>query len=456
MAARTSSKTRLLPLRKSDDADFRKAWLEICTRTHEIPDEAWALAEEAAAAVARGGDDALLARAQELSGVDLAELELSRDDWEEGCETIDAADRAAIGKAAMRVREFHRKRVAASWEMREEGGAYMGQRVRALDRVGIVLPETGAVASDLAMYATPASVVEVPEIVLAAPADAEGRVRPDLLMWAKVSGVHRIVRVAGPWAVAAFAQGTLELPAADKIVGPAQPGIDAAKQLAADRVSVDEPSGVPEVLVVADRSAQAGWIAADLLSVAERRPGARILLVTHVKGLVTRVQDQLARLLKPVKNASTIKKGLARQAVIVQTRSFDESMERANRYAPEHLVLATERPDQHLKAVHNAGTVLMGHYTPFAIAEYLAGPNRVLPTGGRARFASALGVDDFLKRTHFVRFEPPKLRELALDAMRLAELEERPGTAKAVDLRLQKIRRARREREAAREAEADL
>lgn len=453
MAAKAS---KLLTVRKSDDADFRKAWADLCERKTEISDDAVASADAALAEVERSGDDALLARAQDLSGVDLPELELSRDDWEEGCETIDPADRAAIGKAAMRIREFHRKRVAASWEMREEGGAFMGQRVRPLDRVGIVLPETGGIASDLAMYATPASVVEVPEITLAAPADAEGRVRPDFLMWAKVSGVHRIVRVAGPHAVAAFALGTIEVPAADKIIGPSEPGIDAAKRRVADRTSVDDATGAPELLVVADRSATPGWVASDLLSVVERHAAARIVLVTHVKGQVTRVQEQLARLVKPLSNAGAIKKSLARQAVVVVTKSLEESIERANRYAPEHLVLATERPEAQLKQIHNAGTVLMGHYTPFAIAEYLAGPNRVLPTGGRARFASALGVDDFLKRTHFVRFEPPKLRELALDAMRLADLESRPSAAKAVDLRLQKIRRARREREAAREAEADL
>jgi histidinol dehydrogenase len=207
--------------------------------------------------------------------------------------------------------------------------------------------------------------------------------------------------------------------------------------------------------VVADRSANPAWVAADLLSQAEHDEMAAAVLVTHQKALLARVQDQLARQLDTLERGKIARKALATRSAAILTGSLDESLEVANRYAPEHLVLALDAADAALKLVQNAGAVFLGHYTPVAVGDYLAGPNHVLPTGGTARFFSPLGVDDFLKRTSVLRFEPPKLRELGADVMRLAELEGLSGHARSVELRLQRIRRARREREAAREAEAE-
>jgi histidinol dehydrogenase len=183
---------------------------------------------------------------------------------------------------------------------------------------------------------------------------------------------------------------------------------------------------------------------------------ASALLLTPVKAIATRVQEQVARQLEGLERADVARPALTKHGLIVVTRNLDEALELADRYAPEHLVLAVEDGDAALKKVSNAGAVFLGHYTPVAVGDYLAGPNHVLPTGGTARFSSPLGVDDFLKRTSFVRFEPPKLRELGLEVMRLAELEGLTGHGRSVELRLQKIRRARREREAAREAEIEL
>jgi histidinol dehydrogenase len=180
------------------------------------------------------------------------------------------------------------------------------------------------------------------------------------------------------------------------------------------------------------------------------------VLFTHVKSIATRVREQLEKQLKTYERATIAKKALARGGAIVVTKDLNQSIELADRYAPEHLMLAVDGPDAVLKRVHNAGTVFLGHYTPVAVGDYLAGPNHVLPTGGTARFFSPLGVEDFLKRMAFVRFEPPKLRELGADVMRLARLEGLPGHGASVELRLQKIRRARREREAAREAELEI
>ena len=198
------------------------------------------------------------------------------------------------------------------------------------------------------------------------------------------------------------------------------------------------------------------WIAADLISQAEHDEVSRPVLITHARALVQRVQEQLAKQLAKLERAQVARQALAANGAIVVTRNLDESLDLANRYAPEHLMLALENAEAQLKRVQNAGAVFLGHYTPVAVGDYLAGPNHVLPTGGTARFFSPLGVEDFLKRTSFVRFEPPKLRELGADVIRLAEMEGLSGHGASVELRLQKIRRARREREAAREAELDL
>jgi histidinol dehydrogenase len=354
----------------------------------------------------------------------------------------------------MRIREFHRKRIPSSWEMREEGGGYMGQRVRALSRVAIAAPARGELhPSQVIMNATPPSVVEVPEIFLAAPPRKDGTVRPEILMAARIAGVHRVFKLGGVAAVGAFAYGTLSVPRVDKIVGPGDPEIDAAKRLVSGLVGVSGTSGPRELCVVADKTATPAWLAADLLSHAESGRDVRTVFITHMKGQVTRVQEQIAKQLKGLSNTRVAKQSLSGAGVVVLTKSLDDSLALADEYAPEHLVLAVDNPELASKSILNAGAIFMGHYTPAAVGDYLAGPNDILPAGGTARFDSPLGVDDFLKRTSFVKFEPPKLRELGAEAVRLAEVEGLSGHGTSVELRLQKIRRARREREQAREAE---
>jgi histidinol dehydrogenase len=381
---------------------------------------------------------------------------VTRDEWDEGMEKIDPADRAALGKAAMRVRDFHKRRIPSSWEMREEGGALMGQRVRALGRVGLYAPGgKAAYPSTVIMNAVPASVVEVPEILLATPAGPDGHVRPEVLMAARVAGVHRVFKMGGAHAIAAMAFGTESVPRVDKIVGPGNVWVATAKRLVFGEVGIDSEAGPSEVLIVADRSATPAWVAADLLSQAEHDEQACAVLVTHSKPLVPRVQDAVAKLLRTMERKKIAEAALARAGAIVVTKDLDEAVDLANRYAPEHLMLALDSPDAALKRVTNAGAIFVGHYTPVALGDYLAGPNHVLPTGGTARFFSPLGVDDFLKRTNFVRFEPAKLRELGADVIRLTALEGFGAHGESVEQRLQKIRRARREREAAREANAE-
>jgi histidinol dehydrogenase len=447
MASRAA---KLLRVVKSDEPRFEATFEELRDRV-EIPGAPKDV-RKVLERVREAGDEELWARLPKATRSKIAALEVDREEWDEACERLDGGDRAVLGKAAMRVRDFHRKRIPSSWEMREEGGGYFGHRVRALDRVGIYVDASDLRApSTVVMSTVPASIVEVPESVLTVAPGRDGRIARAILTAARVAGVHRVFKVGGAPAIAALAFGTETIPAVDKIVGSGDGLVEAAKTAVSGRVSVSASRGPRELCIVADRSATPPWLAADLLSLAEQHEDARIVLITHTKALVARVQDHLVRQVKTCERAKIAKACLSTRGVVLVTRNLQESITLANRYAPERLVLAIEDPEGALKMVQNAGSIFLGHYTPVAVGDYLAGPNSVLPTDGSARFASPLGVEEFLKRTSFIKFEPPKLRELGAEAIRLAALEGLGSHGNAIDLRLQKIRRARREREAARD-----
>ncbi len=452
MAARATAK--LMRVLRTDTATFAEAWQKVCGRREDSVLDVGADVAKIIAAVRSEGDDALFGFVKKFDHAKLTKLEVTKDEWDDACDLVDSADRAAIGKAAMRVRDFHRKRIPSSWEMREEGGGFMGQRVRPLARVGIYVPGGKAIyPSTVVMNAIPASVVEVPEIVMATPPGKDGSIRPEVLMAARVAGVHRVFKMGGAHAIAALAYGTDSVPRVDKVVGPGNVWVATAKKQVFGQVGIDAEAGPTEVCIVADRSATPAWLAADLISQAEHDELAQAILVTHVKGFVARVQDQLKRQLAVLDRSVIAEKSIRARGAIVVTKNLEESIRLANEYAPEHLVLAVEDPETTSKGVENAGAIFLGHYTPVAVGDYIAGPNHVIPTGGTARFFSPLAVEDFLKRTTFMKFEPPKLRELGADIVRLVKIEGLTGHGASVELRLQKIRRARREREAAREAE---
>jgi histidinol dehydrogenase len=442
---------------ESSKPGFEAAFEKLCRRRDEHEEDVEKSVRKIIERVREVGDEEVRALTRRFDGARVRALEVTRDEWDAACEAVEPADRAALGKAAMRVRDFHRKRIPSSWEVREEGGGFLGQRVRPLERVGVYVPGGKAgYPSTVIMNAVPASVVEVPEIVMATPPLPDGTIRPEVLMAARIAGVHRVFKMGGAQAVAALAYGTESVPRVDKIVGPGNVYVQAAKRLVFGEVDIDSEAGPTEVAVVADRTATPAWVASDLLSQAEHEEMASALLFTHVKALVPRVQEQLEKQLKKHEREKIARKALTLRGAVIVARDLGEAIELANRWAPEHLVLAVDDAETALKRVRNAGTVFLGHYTPVAVGDYLAGPNHVLPTGGTARFFSPLGVEDFLKRMSFVRFEPPKLRELGSDVIRLANLEGLPGHGASVEFRLAKIRRARREREAAREAEIEL
>ncbi len=450
MAAKST--TKLMRVFRQGDAKFSENWKSVCNRRVDSVLDVEKDVAKIIADVRSGGDEALRAFIKKFDGAKLSAFEVTNDEWDDACDRVDSADRAAIGKAAMRIREFHRKRIPSSWEMREEGGGFMGQRVRPLSRVGIYVPGGTAVyPSSVIMNAIPASVVEVPEIIMASPPEADGTIRPEVLMAARVAGVHRVFKMGGAHAIAALAFGTESVPRVDKITGPGSVWVATAKRQVFGQVGIDSEAGPTEVCIIADRSATPAWLAADLISQAEHDELAQAVLITHVKALVPRVQEQITRQIKTLDRVDIATKSIKKRGAIIVTKNLAESIRLSEEYASEHLVLAVEDPEKASKEIQNAGAIFMGHYTPVAVGDYIAGPNHVLPTGGTSRFFSPLGVEDFMKRTTFMKFEPPKLRELGADIVRLANVEGLTGHGVSIELRLQKIRRARREREAARE-----
>jgi histidinol dehydrogenase len=453
MAARATGTESVRTL-SSREPGFRRAFAGLLARRQEQSAAVETGCREIIERVRKGGDAELLACIAEFDGAQLDAVEVLPREWDDAVERMDPADRAALGKAAMRVREFHRKRIPSSWEVREEGGAFMGQRIRPLDRVGLYVPGgKAAYPSSVIMNAIPASVVEVTEIMMATPPRPDGSLPPEVLMAARLAGVHRVFKMGGAHAVAALAYGTESVPRVDKITGPGNAWVAGAKRMVFGEVGIDAEAGPTEVVVIADKSANPAWVAADLISQAEHDEMAQSILLTPLKSMVSRVQAHITKQLTGLKRARIVKQSLKRNGALILTETLDQAVELADQYAAEHLVLAVADPDALLKRIKNAGAVFLGHYTPVAVGDYLAGPNHVLPTGGTARFFSPLGVEDFMKRMSFARFEPAKLRELGLDVIRLAELEGLSAHSKSVDLRLQKIRRARRERDAARAEE---
>jgi len=393
---------------------------------------------EILAAVRRHGDAALVEYTNRLDRRRLtaaAELEIPRAELEAALAALPEAQRAALTAAAERIRAFHERQKQASWEYRDAQGNRLGQRVTPLARVGIYVPGGQAsYPSSVLMNAIPARVAGVGEILMAVPAPA-GALHPMVLAAAALAGVDRVFTMGGAQAIAAFTFGTGTVPAVDKIVGPGNAYVAAAKRQVFGRVGLDMVAGPSEVLVVCDGSADPDWIAMDLLSQAEHDALAQAILLTPDAEFRGRVADSIARLLPALERREIAAAALAGRGALVLVRDLDEAMALANRIAPEHLELAVAEPERWLDAVRNAGAVFLGPHTPEAIGDYCAGPSHVLPTSATARFASPLGVYDFEKRTSIIGCSPAGAAQLAGIAAVLARGESLTAHARSAEYR---------------------
>jgi histidinol dehydrogenase len=345
--------------------------------------------------------------------------------------------RRDLGLAARRIRAFHARQRERSWAFRDASGARLGQLIRPLERVGVYVPGgRAAYPSSVLMAAVPARVAGVGEVIAVSPAGPDGH-PPVILAACHVAGVDALYRIGGAQAVAALAYGTATVPRVDKIVGPGNVFVATAKRQVYGQVDIDSIAGPSEVLIVADGTANAGVIAADMLAQAEHDPLAASVCVTPDRRLAERVAGALAEQLAVLPRRALAARSLARFGAVVVTKSLADAVALANRLAPEHLELLVRSPNRWLPAIRHAGAVFVGAGAPEAFGDYLAGPNHVLPTGGTARFASPLGVYDFVKRTSLIEAGPRTLARLGPVAARLARLEGLEAHARSVERRLQ-------------------
>jgi histidinol dehydrogenase len=432
----------VLKLRELDSraADF-DAHLTALIRFEAAQDPA---IDEAVAAIIADvrarGDTAVLeytARFDGLRAARMADLTVDRSEMKRAYDTIDDEQRGALETAAARIRDFHERQKPEGFVFRTPDGTELGQRVTPLDRAGLYVPGgKAAYPSSVLMNALPAQVAGVGEIVVAVP--TPGGVRnPLVLAAAYVAGVTCAYTIGGAQAIAALAYGTESIGAVDKICGPGNAYVAAAKRRVFGVVGIDMVAGVSEILVLADGSANPDWIAIDLFSQAEHDEMAQAILLTPDASLIERVAASASRLIGEMPRAGIIAASLARRGALVRTLDLDEACTIANRIAPEHLELAVADPDALLPKLRHAGAIFVGHYASEALGDYCAGPNHVLPTGRTARFSSPLGVYDFQKRTSVLRIDRRTAQALAPVAVTLAEGEGLAAHARSAAARLE-------------------
>ena len=341
----------------------------------------------------------------------------------------------ALKEAAKRIRLFHERQKQDSWTY-EENGISLGQMVRPLEVAGIYVPGGKAsYPSSVLMNAIPAKVAGVQRIIMCSPFP-EGQTRPHVLVAADLAGVAEIFKIGGAQAVAAMAFGTDTIPRVDKIVGPGNIFVALAKRLVFGIVDIDMIAGPSEILIVADHSANPTFVAADLLSQAEHDEDAVSILVTPDGSMADNVRKEIEKQVETLRKKDIARVSLNNNGYLIVVESLEEAMSIANEIAPEHLELSVENPEKCAEKIKNAGALFLGHYTPEAMGDYLAGPNHVLPTSGTARFSSPLGVYDFIKRTSLISYSREALKNSGKTVTLLAEMEDLGGHANSVKLRL--------------------
>lgn len=388
--------------------------------------------------VRQRGDAAVLdytQRFDRLQAPSMAALELSRDEMRAAFEALAPELKAALTLARERIEAYHRRQIADSWRYTEADGTVLGVKITPLDRVGLYVPGgKAAYPSSLLMNAVPAKVAGVREVIMVVPTP-DGVKNATVLAAAHLAGVDRVFTIGGAQAVAALAYGTATVPAVDKIVGPGNAYVAAAKRRVFGIVGIDMIAGPSEILVIADEGANPDWVAMDLFSQAEHDEVAQSILLTPSAGLIERVKASIERLLPAMPRKDIIAASLAGRGALVRTRSLEEACELSNRIAPEHLELSVADPDALLPLLRHAGAIFMGYGSSESIGDYVAGTNHVLPTSRSARFSSPLGVYDFQKRTSLIHVSPQGAATLGRAAATLAYAEGLQAHAQAAELR---------------------
>jgi histidinol dehydrogenase len=411
------------------------------TRYEAAQDEAVELAVRAIIAEVRArGDAALIEYTRRFDRVEarsVAELEIAPAEMDAALAALPAREARALGEAAARVRRFHERQLGESWQYAEADGTVLGQRVSPLERVGLYVPGGKAsYPSSVLMNAIPAKVAGVGELVMVSPTPG-GEKNPLVLAAAALSGVDRAFTVGGAQAVAALAYGTSSVPRVDKIVGPGNAYVAAAKRQVFGQVGIDMIAGPSEILVISDGATSADWVAMDLFAQAEHDEVAQALLLSPSGRHLDEVAQAIERLLPAMPRRAVIEASLGARGALVLTRDLEEACALANRIAPEHLELSVAEPEAWLPRLRNAGAIFLGRWSSEAVGDYCAGPNHVLPTAGTARFSSPLGVYDFQKRSSLISVSRQGASTLGRVAATLAEGEGLAAHARSAQMRFE-------------------
>ena len=429
----------MMRILKFSDDNFTEQFRNIEQRAEAVPGHIEETVKTIIAAVRERGDDALFELTARFDALELTPetLEVSDVEIAAALEAVSAESLAALKLAAERISGYHAKQKQETWLSTDEDDVLLGQMVRPLERVGIYVPGgKAAYPSSVLMNAIPAKVAGVKNVVMVVPMPG-GEINPHVLAAAHIAGVDRIFKIGGAQAVAALAYGTETVPRVDKITGPGNIYVATAKQLVFGQVDIDMIAGPSEILVINDGSGNAAHIAADLLSQAEHDELASAVLVTTSEAMASAVQQEVERQLCDLSRETIARKSIDDYGAVILARDLDEATSFSNRIAPEHLELAVADPFALLVKIRNAGAIFMGHSTPEAAGDYLAGPNHTLPTGGTARFFSPLSLDDFVKKSSIISFSERGLRRLGKEIIHIAELEGLEAHAKSVSIRLQ-------------------
>jgi histidinol dehydrogenase len=422
---------------RADAARFAKFFHELRQRGGTFSPELLATVLEIIRDVTAKGDEALFEYTAKFDGHQLtaATVEVTAKERKEALARVAPEDLEVIKLSARRIEDYHRHQIAQGYMLNNENGVELGQMVLPLQRVGIYAPGGKAFyPSTLLMAAIPAHIAGVEEIILVSPSK-DGQLNPLIAAAAEISGVQRIFKIGGAQAIAALAYGTKTIPIVDKIVGPGNAYVAAAKKLVFGQVAIDMIAGPSEVIVIADKTANASFVAADMLAQAEHDEMAASVLLTPLTYLASAVSKEIDHQLKILSRKKIIEDSLNKYGAIIITADIAQAVELANLFAPEHLELMVENPAEILKKVSNAGSVFLGSYTPEALGDYIAGTNHILPTQGTARFSSPLGVYDFYKRMSVLSFSQEALGKLAKQTAHFAQIEGLDAHANSVTVR---------------------
>ena len=382
------------------------------------------------------GDKAVKDYTIKFDGKAPEKTEILKEDIDNIIATCDSEYIETVKKAAANISDFHRRQLQQSWLTTKSNGVIMGQRIRGLKRVGLYVPGgTAAYPSSVLMNAIPAKIAGVEELIMCTPPQKDGTPNPNIIAAAKIAGVDRIFLMGGAQAVAALAYGTETVPKVDKIVGPGNIFVATAKKLLYGTVDIDMIAGPSEILIVADKSANPRFLAADLMSQAEHDRLASAILLTDSQDIADKTKQELDKQIKELSRNEIIKSSLENFGAIIVCSDMNQAIEFANELAPEHLEVCCENPMEYIGKLDNAGSVFLGNYSPEPLGDYFAGPNHVLPTSGTARFFSPLSVDSFIKKSSFIYYTENALKNDADDIVRFANTEGLTAHANSIKVR---------------------